>query len=162
DNYRGKESRDSAKQNPATQPRFAEPHRLVHSVNRKRRKHVPSAEASIAHALCGFVKRGGARILRCHRVNFVTVRGGYHRVLSFPWGDTAAASLREARHSDVCNAPLTRLTETRLQLWHRHPITCAPFPPAKSIRVPGAPRNADPPQAWPSSLPTSRSSGGNG
>ena len=61
---RGQQTGDAAAKHDRAEPRFAETHRVVHSVNRKRRMHIPAFEAGIAHAFGRFVKRGGARIFR--------------------------------------------------------------------------------------------------
>src|SRR5206468_13042691 len=134
----------------------ADPHCFVHSVNRKWRINVPSPEASVAHALCGFVKRGGARILRSHSINFVAVRSGYHRVRSFPCSHRPVAG-RGKRRTTARERPTGPWLQQTFQI-----IACAPFRPERPIRFLATRHNADLPQVWLSSLPTSRSSGGNG
>ena len=79
---RGQQAGNSAAKHHRAEPRLAESHRFIHSVNRKRRMHVPALEAGIAHVLRRFVKRGGARVFRPHSVNLVSGRRSHVR--SFP------------------------------------------------------------------------------
>src|SRR5438034_10499743 len=79
-------------QNPSAQPGFSQTHRLVHSMDGKRRVNVPAPEPSIADTLGRFIKSSSARVLRPHGINFVAVRSFDHRVRSFPLGETGRTS----------------------------------------------------------------------
>src|SRR5260370_84624 len=66
---RVRESGKTATKDNVSERRFAQTHRLVHSVNRKRRMNIPKPIAPVAHLFCRLVKSSSRRKFGDHSEN---------------------------------------------------------------------------------------------
>src|SRR5260221_11249815 len=80
---RSKGSGKTAKKDNVAERRFAQTHRLIHSMNRKRRVNIPKPIAFVGHLFCRLVKSGSRRKFGDHSQNLSSRCRCRHTCASF-------------------------------------------------------------------------------